>query len=460
MTDARTARWQGITLLTLFTGYAGYYLCRSNLSVAGPLLLKEYAADGLDKAGLGAIASVGVLCYSVGKSVNGVLADLLGGRPLFLLGMAASVACTFLFGLSGLGAFTVIWAVNRYVQSMGWGGLVQVAAHWFPAHRMGTVMGILSMSFLLGDACARVYLGWFILAGASWRGVFFAAGGALGGILLVSLFTLKGSPRAVGCEEPADAPDNVYGPAGDDAPEGARRLLGPLLRSPSFWLICLMSAGLTLIRESFNLWTPTYLTEAAGLDAGTAAWDSMVFPLVGAAGAVFAGVLADLMQRRHDVIMVPSLLLLAGVLGLMSVVPVAGNRPFALLLIGSVSFFLLAPYSFLAGALAVGLGGKRGSSTAAGLIDSAGYLGGVLSGYGVGAVAQYRGWPAVFSVLAGTAVVTAVVAVAYGVLHASRVASPMSIPAQALDPRPAAAPSTGITTDRTGVTEGPAGPDE
>ena len=29
----RTARWQKITLAALFTGYAGYYVCRSNLSV-------------------------------------------------------------------------------------------------------------------------------------------------------------------------------------------------------------------------------------------------------------------------------------------------------------------------------------------------------------------------------------------------------------------------------------------
>ena len=81
MNVSRTFRWQGITLVTLFVGYAGYYLCRSNLSVAAPLLLQEFGDDGFTKQSVGAIASVGVLFYSFGKAVNGVLADFFGGCP-------------------------------------------------------------------------------------------------------------------------------------------------------------------------------------------------------------------------------------------------------------------------------------------------------------------------------------------------------------------------------------------
>jgi len=61
MGDRRAGRWRGITLASLFTGYTGYYVCRSNLSVAGPLLLQEFGPSGMDKAALGAIASAGVL---------------------------------------------------------------------------------------------------------------------------------------------------------------------------------------------------------------------------------------------------------------------------------------------------------------------------------------------------------------------------------------------------------------
>ena len=43
MDDAKLNRWQYITMGTLFTGYAGYYICRSNFSVATPLILQEFA---------------------------------------------------------------------------------------------------------------------------------------------------------------------------------------------------------------------------------------------------------------------------------------------------------------------------------------------------------------------------------------------------------------------------------
>ena len=40
-------RWQILTLALLVTGYSGYYLCRSNLSVTMPLLSAELTTRGM-----------------------------------------------------------------------------------------------------------------------------------------------------------------------------------------------------------------------------------------------------------------------------------------------------------------------------------------------------------------------------------------------------------------------------
>jgi sugar phosphate permease len=53
-----------------------------------------------------------------------------------------------------------------------------------------------------------------------------------------------------------------------------------------------------------------------------------------------------------------------------------------------VAFWLLGPYSLLAGAVALDFGGRRGSATAAGLIDTAGYLAAGLT------LRHYRGFEA------------------------------------------------------------------
>src|ERR1035438_10741334 len=97
--------WQAVTVALLVTGYAGYYLRRSDLSVALPLLIQEMAAHGIPRdeatTRLGTIASFGVLAYAIGKFPSGGLADFLGGRRNYLFGMAGSVLFTFLFAVAG-----------------------------------------------------------------------------------------------------------------------------------------------------------------------------------------------------------------------------------------------------------------------------------------------------------------------------------------------------------------------
>ena len=414
--DARTRTWRRITLVTLFVGYAGYYICRQNLSVASNLLI-----DGglLTEIQYGLIGSVGVILYAVGKISNGVLSDFLGGRTMFLTGIVVSIACTVVFGLSGgVAAFLIVWAFNRYFQSMGWGALVKVSSHWFPTGSRATMLGILSASYLVGGALTALYLGSFIAAGFGWRGIFFIAAGSLAVVGVFCAFFLKSSPRDVGAEEPAADPDCVYGEAGNHATQqGIRQLLRPLFTSRAFYFVCIMNIGLTVLRETFNHWTPRLFKEVVGLDDGPAAIYSMVFPGVGILSVLLSGWLSDRLGRQRGRIIVPCLAMALLSLAGLCTLPIEGNAPLALGLIGSTSFFLLAPYSFLSGVMAIDLGGKRGSSSAAGFIDSAGYFGGALSGVGIGWIATQYNWHAVLITLAGVGALSLAVAAVHWVFE-------------------------------------------
>lgn len=119
----RIRRWQGLTLALLITGYAGYYLCRSNLSVCLPMIAGDMTRGGMDPATarirLGSIASLGVLAYAIGKFPSGALADFLGGRRNFLLGMAGAVLFMLWFAAGGfLPILAMAWVCNRLVQSL------------------------------------------------------------------------------------------------------------------------------------------------------------------------------------------------------------------------------------------------------------------------------------------------------------------------------------------------------
>ena len=397
------SRWQFRTALSLFVGYSAYYLCRSNLAVVAPLLLREFASQGLNKEVLGQIASLGVLCYAAGKVVNGVLGDFLGGKRIFLLGMVGAVVATVAFGLGqGVAVFFGAWALNRLVQSMGWAGLVKITANWFAYHTYGRIMGLLSLSYLFGDIVAKLALGQLLAWGVGWRGVFMTAAAVLAAVALASWVSLRNTPESVGLTPPPPRPDNLFASPDvtADRPASLGQLLRPYLRSESFRLLLLMSFGLTGLREAFSFWVPTYLVESAHLTESAA-----LYSFFGMLSILGAGYLSDgwLRGQRGSLILGACVLLVPVLLLMMQ--PAGGAL--SLLYISLMGLLLLGPYSFLAGAMALDAGGRQGVATAAGLIDAVGYTGSTVALWLTGALAERHGWGAAFLALALLALATA-----------------------------------------------------
>ena len=399
----------------MLVGYAGYYLCRSDLSVATPLLLQAYHSRGLDKEGIGFIATIGTLGYACGKFINGSIADYVGGRRMFLTGMIGAVIATVVFALGGLPIFSIAWFANRLIQSTGWVGMVKLTGRWYSYSRYGAVMGIISLSFLFGDFLSRVFLGQLVTVGVGWRGLFEISALVLGVILLANVFLLKESPKSIGEPEPEANPDNLFGADGHrDSPGRLKDLLGPLLKSPVFWVVCALSFGFTLVRETFNTWTPEYLHEVARMSDGAAGTASSLFPLLGGVSVIVCGYLSDRLGRtgRAAIIMLGLILSVPALLA-MGYLPLGHSPLAAEIMLCAIAFVMLGPYSFLAGAVSLDFGGKKGSATAAGWIDGVGYIGGMLAGQGVGDIAERAGWGPAFLALTAVTVLSCVAAAVY-----------------------------------------------
>ena len=412
--------WQILTVALIALGYAGYYLCRSDLSVAMPLLIADLARRGMSpdsaKVALGSVASVGVLAYGVGKFPSGWLADFLGGRRNFLFGMTGAIVFTVLFGLAGgLPVFTLAWIGNRALQSMGWAGMVKITARWFSYSAYGTVMGFISLSYLFGDALSREFMARLMDAGVGWRGVFFSAAATLAVLLVLSIVLLRETPARLGFPEPPANPSNLFGAQGETPkPASLRRLLGTFARSPAFALVCVLSFGVTILRETFNLWTPTYFTQAVGLTVADAAHKSALFPLFGGLSVLLAGFLSDRLGKNgRAAIIFYGLLLTTATLTVLALGHFGGSRIAPVALVALVAFVMIGPYSYLAGAISLDFGGKQGSATASGLIDGVGYLGGVLAGNSVAGISVVWGWSGAFAALASVALLSSVAAGIY-----------------------------------------------
>jgi OPA family glycerol-3-phosphate transporter-like MFS transporter len=392
-------RWQAATLALLFFGYAGYYFCRANLSVGMPLILDELHARGMDSAvariRMGEVASLGVLAYAIGKLLLAGIADVAGGKRNFVAGMGGAVAFTLVFAAGGsIPFFSLAWIGNRFVQAAGWGGLVKVASRWFDFSSYGIVMGVLSVSYLIGDAAARQVMGGMIAAGFGWRSLFVVAAVVVVAMLLLNGMFLRESREDVGFARSAVNPVNVFRADRDDAsPRDLRALVLPLVRSPQFLIICALSLATTLVRESFNTWLPTYFSGFIGMsDARAASWSS-VFPGVGAASVVLTGWLSDrLGARGRSVVMAAGLATAAAALLSMGRLEHTSSEVSVVVLTGVVALGLIGPYSCLAGSMAMDYGGAKGSALSSGLIDGVGYLGGVFAGEGVARLSVALGW--------------------------------------------------------------------
>jgi sugar phosphate permease len=365
---------------------------------------------------LGSITSLGVLAYALGKLFLTGLGDFWGGRVSFLIGLSGATVFTLMFATgSFLPVFTIAWIGNRLTQSVAWAGLIKVSSKWFDFSSYGTIIGILSISYLVGDAAARQWMGLLIHRGFGWRPLFFLAAGAAGLMFAVNFILLRESRVDAGYEPAKTNPLNLFA-ASEEAPAGLRELLMPLWRSRAFVLVCLLSLGCTIIRETFNSWTPLYLHDYLGYTTSNAAGMSAVFPAVGAISVLITGWLSDRIgvSGRSLIMFLGLCTTAAALLLLMSMHSSRTGALLPLLAIGTVAFCLLGPYSYLGGAFALDFGGKQASAVSSGIIDGVGYLGAVVAGDSVARASVAFGWQGVFVSLSA---VSALAALGAGYLY-------------------------------------------
>ena len=204
----------------------------------------------------------------------------------------------------------------------------------------------------------------------------------------------------MGFPEPEVNPLNLFAMIDSTKPDSVLHLLRQFGKSPVFWMVAAISLGSTLVRETFNDWTPTYLTQS-GYSPADAASFSALFPFFGGVSVLLAGFLSDRLgpAGRASVTSVGLTLAAAAWLGLHGCPGFRGG------------IWLLGPYSYLAGAMALDLGGSKGGAAASGLIDGIGYLAGILAGAGAARISVSFGWPAVFRLLGVVSLLSAFAAV-------------------------------------------------
>ena len=419
----RRRRW--LIIAALYAAYASFYLCRANVDASLPLLSAAY---GYDKESLGRLASLSILCYALGKVLFGPVGDIIGGRRLLAISIAGSVVASLGFGGStSLLLLTFFAGMNRCLQAAGWVGVVQIASREVAPAERGSVMGIVSTSFEVGNVLSLLLCGALVASGFGWRTLFRVnpALFALVGAAAIALLRHADQIRGGNLRPPAGAA-NATGPAQRAPQPRLSHRLGWVFGLRSFWIALALSFLLTFVRAGFATWIPMFLADLAARRGGTvsgALVKSALFPAAGFVGALAAGRLSDAFGpgRRAPVIAVSLALLVVSILTLAH--GGIDDAATALFAIAACGLFLLGPYSLVGGAIVLDVGEERAAGTAAGLVDAGGYVGAALGGVLLGTLAQRKGWSAAFDALAAGAFRACVVATWWSLGYATRVAS-------------------------------------
>ena len=395
-----------------FVGYALFYLCRKNISMAMPSMASELGATNTQ---LGILGTLLYVTYGVGKFANGVLGDHANPRAMMAAGLVLTAAANLAFaGSSALWVLAALWALNGWAQSMGFPPCARLLAHWYSVSERGLMWSIWNVSHQVG-AGAIAILGGFLVSHWGWRAAFvLPAFICLAGAAFV-WERLRDTPASLGLPPVAryrgDPEIDADGRELSEAPESVRRVLvDRVLRNPYVWLISLLNMFVYVVRSGAFDWATKFLVERKGSTVLGAGFISATFEVAGIFGAIIAGVVSDRVNRGRRGPMCLLYMALTGV-GVLLFWLVPPGHPWAdaacLALIG---FAVYGP-QFLVAVFVVDLTSRKAAATAVGLTGIFGYAGSALSGIGTGLCIDRFGWGGGFAFWGAAALLGVLVAV-------------------------------------------------
>ena len=268
------------------------YLDRVNISVAAPLIMKDF---NINKLEWGLILSVFSWTYASFQIPIGMLSDKIGARSVLaaivtfwsLMTAATALAWNFmslvvirlLFGVGEAGAFPVA---------------TRAFSHWIPAVERGFAQGVTHGASRLGGAITPIIVATMMEAWG-WRFVFyaFAVLGFAWSVFWYWWYRDKPTDFKERWGAPNQAEIDLIN-AGKDAKKVIPKLpFKTLLKSPNMWFLCLSYPTYCYTIWIYLTWLPAYLVEARGFSIIKMGIFASLPLLAGTIGDTMGGWLSD-----------------------------------------------------------------------------------------------------------------------------------------------------------------------
>jgi sugar phosphate permease len=392
-----TVRWRILALLLAFSFMSWFN--RVSMPVAYNVRIKDQL--GISEKAIGSVYSALLFAYMLCMTPGGWFADRWGPRlalAVMGLGSALFVILTGMVGLALVSAGTVVVLLLIVRALMGlftapiYPASGRILAHWMPVRQRAAANGTVMAAALVGNACT--YIGFGALVDRfDWPAAFAITGTITGLLALVWVWYGRNDPVEHPAVNEAEQALIGTGPKPREQPAAEPGQWRVLLRNHSLVLLTVSYAAIGYFEYLFYFWMHYYFDEQLKVGKDESRLYATIISLTTAAGMLLGGWLSDRLARARGqrfartAVVVSGMVLAAALLGAGVLVREVGWVVVCFALANAAIGLTEGP----AWATAIELGGRQGA-TAAGIFNTGGNAGGVLSPIVTPVVSDYLGW--------------------------------------------------------------------
>lgn len=386
-----------------FTSYFGRYSYNANI-----IPIEE--AFGVTHAQSGLVVTFYFFSYGAGQILHSFLCKKYPFRYVVAGAMAIAAAVNLAIGFGlGFGAMKYAFILNGVSQAALWPSIMTILARNLDEKNLKRSAFALSTPVSLGTLSIYGISAICALSGG-YKTPFVISGSiiAVGSVIwLLSYGKL--------------ADDAYYKP--DSAPaqteNGGKSASALKSVLPTLLILAVFCVAVNALKDGLQTWVPSIMKESFGLGDSLSLFLTLALPVFGMLGSLSGVFVHSLIP---DFVVQVGLNFAVCAALLIAVMALIGTPLYVLVLVcfSLVTFFSHASNNVMTSLVPLTMRDKINSGTLAGLLNGCCYVGSTLSSYGLGAIADAKGWSGVSTALLIVALVSVAVAAVYLVVKCVR----------------------------------------
>ena len=369
--------------------YTAAYVGRLNFNASIVAIISDL---GVTKADAGLVSSFFFFAYGAGQLINGILSKKYNAKIMIFISLICSAIFNALMPLSGsINIMKFIWMGNGIVQSVLWSTLIKTLSEYVSDKKLPKAIVAMSTTVAIGTLIAYGLSSLTVNFGI-WQAVFYIASVVLiiSAIIWITLFG-KSPKKILTVESQKD--EKV-------------KMAKPVLLA--LFLAAFAGVANGFIKDGINTWVPSVLYEEFGVSQSFSILLTLFLPMVSTMGAAIAKKIHEKIPSHagmNFIFYTFSALLCSGILFSLKI----HNIVTVMLCFICVACGMAMINNVITSMFALDYRRMLNAGFAAGLLNTFCYVGSTATSYTLGAVAQTRGWNAVFIIMLAVCICAATV---------------------------------------------------